>query len=594
MYKNIDYTLIDVFENTCKKYNNDTCMNYFTDDNYTNYDNITWNEYNHKTKILFNYLSQYLINNENTNIAIYGIGTPEWYIANMASLFLGRKFVSIHKKFNGIQLENIIESTNSSIIIVDDNLRMNNLLNLNNTNNIKCIIKYSEKIDDDVIKQFNIKNPDINVIEWNTIFDNDEHTNDFENNNKISPNDVCSIIYSSSFDNNPKGVELTHKSIIWTMLMLLEELDINDNTNTLLNYMPLNNIMVQLLDVHLQIFTGSDIWFGGKNIDTNFVKVMKIVKPTIFVGIPKIWKDIKLGIESKIQKSNRIKKMFFNGMKNISRINNMFISKKIKKELGLTDCKLFFSGSSYLEPELVSFFKTFDINIFNIYGMCETCGLVSLETQKNNKIGSVGKILNGIDVVIKSDTSEILIKSPNIMKKYVDRNSDDNFYKHYYKTGDIGTITNGYLYIYGKLNNIIVNGNDTINPIFVENYFKRSIPILSHVVLISKNNILTLLLNIKKRNKYVDDYLLSNNINVDSRKDLSNDKNFVILIKKSLNIYNNRISKTTKIESYCLITKEFKIGKELNQVFELNRNYINEKYSDIINDMYKKIENLND
>lgn len=138
----------------------------------------------------------------------------------------------------------------------------------------------------------------------------------------------------------------------------------------------------------------------------------------------------------------------------------------------------FICGGSPLNVETEQFFERIGIKIYQGYGLTETSPVISVNSPKNNRIGSVGKVLPTVKVKL-SESNEILVKGTNLMQGYwlkPELNNEVIDNDGWFHTGDIGKLDNdGYLYITGRIKNLIVlAGGKKVLPEEVEKVLSNS------------------------------------------------------------------------------------------------------------------------
>lgn len=154
---------------------------------------------------------------------------------------------------------------------------------------------------------------------------------------------------------------------------------------------------------------------------------------------------------------------------------------KIKKRLGLNEALIVTSGGAKLDSNIVNWFIALDIEIFQGYGTTEDCYVTHSNFPGTHKIGSVGKLLSGMESKL-SDQGEVLIKNNNLMKGYYkdsERTKKVFTIDGFLKTGDIGEYdTDGYLTIIGRLKNTFkTDKGKYISPEYIESKLSENINI---------------------------------------------------------------------------------------------------------------------
>jgi long-chain acyl-CoA synthetase len=152
-------------------------------------------------------------------------------------------------------------------------------------------------------------------------------------------------------------------------------------------------------------------------------------------------------------------------------------------------------GGAPVSPEIVRDFYQFGIMVLEGYGITECSPLVAVNPYGHARLRSVGPSIYGIDVKVNYDdgekTGEILVKGDNVMLGYFkdEQATADVFTEDgYFRTGDVGYIKDGYIYITGRKKNVIILSNGkNVFPEEIEEYISR-IPFVLESVVLGREN----------------------------------------------------------------------------------------------------------
>ncbi len=263
--------------------------------------------------------------------------------------------------------------------------------------------------------------------------------------------DTAVVLFTSGSENLPKAVELTHENIIYDLKGTLELVDLERNRVLMAFLPPFHSFGFTVLSV-LPLITGTRTVYSPDPTDgRTLVKVIKHTKASILVAAPSFLKII---------------------------LNNA-----IKEDL--SHIKYVVSGAEALTPDLLDYFKTMMPQAYLLegYGITECAPVLSLNPLQQQKAGSVGKIIKGVDCKIidlennqpinNNQTGMICFKGKNIFRGYNDPAIPSPFIEinneTYYKTGDLGYIDDDdFLYITGRLKRFIKIGGEMISLPFIE------------------------------------------------------------------------------------------------------------------------------
>ncbi|MEZ0323328.1 MAG: AMP-binding protein [Hydrogenothermaceae bacterium] len=299
--------------------------------------------------------------------------------------------------------------------------------------------------------------------------------------------DVAVILYTSGTTGNPKGVMLTFDNLL-SNIESVEKVGIASCEDKTIAILPFHHSYPLVVSLLIPLQLQATIVFLEKLTPDDILKKFQDYKITILVGVPRLYNLFHKRIFDRIN-SNFIAKSLFKLSKSLNyQPISRFIFKKVHQQFG-GSVKYFVSGGSKLDVEVAKDLWSLGFKIIEGYGLTETSPIVSFNPPDKIKLGSVGKVIEGVEVKIKDD--EILVKGRNVFKGYYNKpkETDEAFENGYFKTGDLGFFDeDGYLYITGRKKEIIVlpNGKN-INPEDIENYITKNFPIVKEIAVIERD-----------------------------------------------------------------------------------------------------------
>ncbi|MBT3560194.1 MAG: AMP-binding protein [Flavobacteriaceae bacterium] len=262
--------------------------------------------------------------------------------------------------------------------------------------------------------------------------------------------DVWTIIFTSGTTGTPKGVVLDYQTNENTECLTTPEhnplrVDFNGK-NSFFSYLPLNHIAERIVVEWTCFRYGGTISFT-ESIET-FAQNLGSVQPTVFFGVPRIYTKFQMGILSKFPQEK------LNKLLSIPIVSSL-LKMVLKKKLGLSKAKAIVTGAAPMQESQRVWYRSLGVKITNGYGMTENCAICTqLPGEITDKPGSVGKAQPEVDIKIDSETGEILMRGPYVMKEYYnDPETTNNTIKNgWLYTGDRGRIDDeGNLYITGRV-----------------------------------------------------------------------------------------------------------------------------------------------
>ncbi|MCF6295574.1 MAG: AMP-binding protein [Flavobacteriaceae bacterium] len=359
-----------------------------------------------------------------SKIALLSKNCAHWVMADLAIMMSGHISVPIYPTLQADTISFILEHSESKAIIVGK---------LDDFESQKPAIKDIPIIS---VELYDIKE----VLTWENLV---SHNKPLQNIAVQDPENIITIIYTSGTTGNPKGAMHTVGSFTNASNTFLKTITLKSQPR-FFSYLPLSHIAERIgLEIGA-MFRGASMTFY-ESLKT-FANNLEATQPDLFFAVPRIWakfqEKILIGMpQSKLNKLLRIP------------ILGGFIKKKIKKKLGLSNATYILSGAAPLAVSIMEWYKKIGITIIQGYGMTEDCIVSHSNLPHANKIGTVGKPMQGAKTKL-SPEGEICILNNCLMKGYY-KNPEDTAEAFdedgYLKTGDIGEYDHdGYLTITGR------------------------------------------------------------------------------------------------------------------------------------------------
>ena len=538
---------------------------------------------------------------KNDKVSIYSYNRIEWVECYAATQLINSAAVGVYHTCSSSEVEWIVNNSDSKIIFVGNNPgdngekdkmpvhRLNHILDKLSAVETVVLLDGIEKIDGD------------KIITWEEFIDKGkriELDNVMSRMETINDDDTASIIYTSGTTGNPKGVELTYKNFEFELDCLISFLKY-DQGDKFISWLPGAHVFGQALDNHYWIRTAMHMYIADNPLNT--VDIAKELQPRLFISVPRIYEKVFSNLKSAIE-SKAILKI---GLK-IPGLKNVF-KKKLQAAAGFGNLKFAISGAAPINPEILSFFQSLDIPLYEGWGLTETTAGATLNYwNENNKIGSVGKVFPNTDIKVAED-GELLLRGANIMKGYYKNPeaTSQDIVDGWFHTGDVGKVDDdGFVFITGRKKEIYVSSSGkNIAPLVIEETMK-SIPLVSQCFLVGD------------RRKYCSalftldvSVILRDKINVDIAKipkdpaqqikmleehsynlsDFTDNNEVFSELEKEVNKLNNEFSNPEQIKKFSILPRDFTIDDgELTPTLKIRRKQINENWASEIESMYSE------
>jgi long-chain acyl-CoA synthetase len=535
-------------------------------------------------------------------IAILSENRAGWVIADMGILCAGGVTVPIYPTNTPEQIEYMINHSGATIVFVSGKFQYTKLLKVRESiPGVELVVSFERFLGD----------PSLPVTTFYQLSEIDSPISDEEKReieagiDRIKPDDMLTLIYTSGTTGVPKGVMLSHNNILTNAKYLTEQSGAINKDDILLSFLPLSHILERTAGYYLTIINGALMAFADsiEKVPENMVEI----RPTVMICVPRLFEKIYHRIFENAHQMPAVKKALFHWGVDVGRkyVTATFIDKQPSTLLNLKyavadrlifsrirarfggNMKLFCSGGAPLDKTINEFFWIIGIPIFEGYGLTETSPALCFNNFDHLRFGSVGVPLEQTEFKIAED-GEILVRGPQIMLGYYNdpATTAEAIQDGWLKTGDIGYIEEGFVYITDRKKELIITaGGKNIAPQPIENELKMDKYVTSAFVYGDRKPYLTALIvpNLERllefaKEKHIHYYELD---------DLVMHEPVRKLFEQRVADINSRLAHYETIKKFVLLVHDFSIeGGELTPTLKLKRKIIYEKYKHKIEDLY--------
>jgi long-chain acyl-CoA synthetase len=525
-------------------------------------------------------------------VALMAENNPSWPMIDFATLAIGAALVPIYPTLLPEGAAYVARDSGSRILFVQGRERLEGLLA------VRGEMPAVERI---VLLAGQTRDADVEGFEAFRAMGSDVTREEFDAWSKLAaPEDLATLIYTSGTTGDPKGVMLTHGNLVANVLTGCDLLGLEGHF-TALSFLPLSHSFERMVD-YCYFYRGVTVAYA-ESVQTVAQNLLE-VRPHVFVAVPRVYEKVMARAVEKASSAGGMKAKIFNWAVGVgrqalprrltfqsagfkTRVADKLVFSKIRERLG-GRFEFAMSGGAPLGRDVAEFFWGAGIPILEGYGLTETSPVLSVNTYKDVKLGTVGKPIPGVEIRIAED-GEILAKGPNIMTGYfgkpeASREVIDT--EGWFHTGDIGHLDgDGFLVITDRKKELIVNAyGKNIAPAPIENALKASRFIGQAVVIGDRRQYLAAL--VVPDFEVLASWCAAQGVPGPLERQLADPK-LRAVFQGEIDRVNSELARYEQIRVWELVPAEFTLeGGELTPTLKVKRRVVNVKYKEILDRLY--------
>jgi len=554
---------------------------------------LTWSQLLRRVEAVAGGLAKLGVGRGDT-VAIMLGNRPEFHIVDLAAAMLGATPFSIYLTYPPAEIQYLLSDSASRVAIVEQ-AHMAALLEAR-----KEVpgLEHVVVVDGD---------PPENTI---TLADVEGSNPEFDPGAglaEIGPHDIVTLIYTSGTTGLPKGVQLSHHNIMAGAKMVEEVIQL-DAGSKVMSWLPAAHIAERMAHHYIPV-----VYAGTITCCPNPREVLSYlpqVRPTWFFAVPRIWEKLKAGLEAMqaaqpeeqrrpvqeaVQAATRRVRLRQRGEpvpaeleEKVAQADEQMFS-KLREMLGLDEAIAVNVGAAPTPVAVLEFFHALGIELAELWGMSETCGIGACNRPGEVKIGTVGPPEPGVELKIAGD-GELLVRGDCVMSGYrnaPDRTADAIDAEGWLHTGDIGQIDeDGFLRIVDRKKEIIINAaGKNMSPANIEAKIKSASPLIGQAVCIGDGRRYNTALIVLDAD-FAPQWAAGRGIEA-TFEDLAHDQRMHEAVKSALEEANEQLSRVEQIKTFTIVPGDWLPGgDELTPTMKLKRRPIAAKYAVEIESMY--------
>ena len=568
---------------------------------------LNWEDYGNYSKEIGNALMASGIQ-KGDKISILSETRPEWVMCDMGIICSGCVTAPIYHSNTEEQVFYIADQSDSVLSFVEDQEQLDKMLAIwDRLPNIKKIVVFDRYYPSDLPNVFSIEQ----FLQLGREY-GEKHPRQFEDSiTNSKPNDLISFTYTSGTTGDPKAGMYTSRNIIASAKYLPDAIGLTRN-DFYVCFLPLAHIAERLVGHFIRFISGHPAAFAESIED--MPQNIRQTGPTVVFGTPRVWEKFYARIMTGIGDATWIQKKLFHWAINVGkenceiresgktpglgmnvrlRIAKFLIHDKIKDIFG-GKIRTILTGAAPISREIIHFFNWVGLDVYEAYGMTETSGVITIQSEGKTKIGSVGIPIPGTELKILEDGEICCRGEQNIQGYYKNEEATNELLKpdgeggFWLHTGDVGHIDEeGYLFITDRKKDIIITaGGKNVAPQNIENLMKTSPYISQAMVHGDKKPYLTMLVTLDEDE--ITKFARDQKILYQDLSDLTKKQDVIDLIHHEISTLNKELASYETIKKFHILEEELDQDKdEVTPTLKVKRKVVIAHYQHFIDGMYK-------
>jgi len=555
---------------------------------------LTWGKLLERVDALAGGLSALGLGRGDT-IALMLNNRPEFQLADLSAMMLGAVPFSIYQTSSPEQIEYVVGDSSARVAVIERAFFESFMKARQNLPALEHVVVIDGEGEQGTLALADVEGS-------NPGFDVEAAAS------QVQTDDLLTLIYTSGTTGPPKGVQLTHRNLIASCLALDEHIRLPDG-GRVVSWLPAAHIAERMAHHYLPLLVGATITTCPN--PREIVAILPRVKPSFFFAVPRIWEKIKAGLETRIAAlpdeqrlpaqaaiEAGVEKVRLEQAgeavpadlaERVARGDEQLFS-KLRMLLGLDEALAVNVGAAPTPREVLEFFHAIGLEVGELWGMSETCGLGTINPPGRARLGTVGPPALGVEIKLAED-SEVLIRGECIMPGYrnqPEKTAETIDAEGWLHTGDIGEFDEaGYLRIIDRKKELIINAaGKNMSPSNIESTLKAASPMIGQVCVIGDARPYNTALIVLDAD-YAPAWAEQQGLAARALEELATDDATRAEVQACVDRANASLSRVEQIKRFHLVPGDWLPGgEELTPTMKLKRKPIAQKYAAEIDSLY--------
>lgn len=547
-------------------------------------------------------------------LAVASDGSPQWLFSDLAAQMLGGACLGIYPTNPWPELQYIVRHSRTRIVVCGDQEQTDKVLDarrgeggLPDLETIVCVdTKGMRHYDEPGLMSFD----DLVALGERMEAEHGPAVDRLIDSG--APDDVAIVVYTSGTTGMPKGAMLTHRNMLHSASQVVSIHGLSNKSYSILCYLPLCHVAERSFSTVMQLMTGCTVSFA-ESVDTVVVNLREIA-PLGFLGVPRIWEKMQQSILYRVKDTTPFQRRVFNTCMEMARplterrLANggdfaslgdrlrfallwLVCFRSLQRFLGIDRVRNGFCGGATVSPEVLFFFWTLGVKVYQIYGMTESAGVSHTQRPGATRLGRSGPAIGGIEQKVAED-GELMLRGASIFQGYLfdEVASARAFTDGWLHTGDIVEIeAGGEVHVLDRKKDILItSGGKNITPSLIENALKDSPYIREAILLGDGRNFLAALIQIDLET--TGKWAQEQNIQYTTYRTLAENERVRELVAGEVQRVNDRFARVENIRKFVILRKQLDHDDgELTATMKVRRRIIEDKFRAEIDSIYGSV-----
>lgn len=527
-------------------------------------------------------------------IALISENRWEWAITDFAALAIGAADVPIYATLTGEQTAALVADAGCKIAVVSTRQQFDKLNAVRGLTQLERIVMMDPPAPEGAVA-FSEALGDADSLgsERDPVFDALVRS--------VEPKDMATLIYTSGTTGEPKGVVLTHANFAANQNVAAEGYVLAP-TDALISFLPLSHVTARALD-YIMYGYGVQVAYCSKF--DKVIEAMHDVRPTIFVGVPRVFEKIREEVERQAALSPVKKRLlawalrvgakhmdtFYYDHRPYSpmwRLADTLAYSQVREAFG-GRVRIFVSGGAPLGIETTKWFASMGISLWEGYGLTETSPLIALNNPIRHRMGAAGVPITNIELRLAPD-GELLVRGPSVTPGYWNRpemTAEAFDAEGWFHTGDVAHIdSDGFVFITDRKKELLkTSGGKLVAPLPIENNLKSHALVAEAALVGDKHKFIAVL--IAPNFPLLEEWARQHGVEAPSRAELVADSRVVALYGGIVRQINGNLANFESLKRFRLVADEWtEASGVLTPSMKLKRRVITSRYAALIDGIY--------